>query len=357
MVVGAGLLGLSTAWQLARRGRDVLVLEGARVGHPGAGSRGLCRIFRLGYDDPRYVAMAKRALPLWREMEAETGSDLLRTTGQLTFGAGLSSLSAGLAAGGANFEWWSGAEARRHFPDVAAPGPAVFEPDSGVIHAEQCLKMLRLAVGAALHEEVAVVGLADGGSAVAVQTTRGTLRASVVVCCAGTGTASLLATTGVRLSLHASLEQVAYFASRHHVSAGLPVIVERAEPMIYALPTPDGGLFKVGRHQSSPRVDVARADLTPHPDDDRSLVAAVKRLLPGFGTRPVGSERCFYDNSPDQDFVVDRIGRIVVGAGTSGHGFKFGPLLGAMLANLAEGEAPGLEIGWLSASRAGLPAS
>jgi hypothetical protein len=93
VVVGAGLLGLSTAWHLMRRGRDVLVLERAQVGHPGAGSRGLCRIFRLGYDDPRYVVMAQQALPLWRELEADTGYSLLRTTGQLTFGPNLDALS------------------------------------------------------------------------------------------------------------------------------------------------------------------------------------------------------------------------------------------------------------------------
>jgi sarcosine oxidase len=240
---------------------------------------------------------------------------------------------------------------------VAAAGPAVFEPSSGVIHAEQALKALRLDVDGALHEGVGVVGLTDRASAVAVETNRGTVRASVVVCCAGTGTASLLATAGVRLGLQASLEQVAYFASRHRGSGGLPVIVERAEPMIYGLPTPDGALFKVGRHHSSPPVDVASADLTPDPVEDRPLAAAVARLLPGLGTRPVGSERCFYDNSPDQDFVVDRIGRIVVGAGTSGHGFKFGPLLGEMLADLAQAQAPRLEIGWLAASRPALAVS
>ena len=214
VVVGAGLLGLCTAWQLIRRGRDVLVLERAQVGHPGSGSRGLCRIFRLGYDEPRYVEMAKQALPLWRDLEAETGSALLTTTGQLTFGPGLDVLRAGLAAAGAVCELWSGAETARHFPEVAPPGPAVFEPESGVIHAERCLKMLRLAVDAALHEDVAVDRILADGSEVSLATTGGTVQASVVVCCAGPQTASLLATAGIRLSLWASVEQVAYFASR-----------------------------------------------------------------------------------------------------------------------------------------------
>jgi sarcosine oxidase len=354
VVIGAGLLGLSTAWQLIRRGRDVMVLETARVGHAGGGSKGLCRIFRLGYDDARYVDMAKQTLPLWRELEADTDSVLLTTTGQLTFGPGLEALRAGLAAAGAAFDVWSSNQSTRHFPDIEPPGPAVFEPDSGVIHAERCLKMLRLALEASLHEEVAAVRLADQGSAITVETTRGTITASTVVCCAGPWTASLLATAGIRLALWASLEQVAYFACRHSGLGRLPVIIERAKPMVYGLPTPDGGLFKFGRHQSSPPVDLERARLDPDPDDDRPLSAAVRRLLPGFGSRPVRSERCFYDNSPDEDFVIDRVGRIVIGAGTSGHGFKFGPLLGEILADLAQRLEPRVPIGWLGASRAAL---
>jgi sarcosine oxidase len=66
----------------------------------------------------------------------------------------------------------------------------------------------------------------------------------------------------------------------------------------------------------------------------------VGRLLPGLDPRPVGSERCFYDNSPDEGFVIDRVGRVVIGAGTSGHGFKFGPLWGVLLAALALGTVP-----------------
>ena len=74
------------------------------------------------------------------------------------------------------------------------------------------------------------------------------------------------------------------------------------------------------------------------------LEASAAALLRGFDPRATLVERCVYDNTDDEDFVVDRVGRIVVGAGTSGHGFKFGPLLGSLLAELARGEAPSLEL-------------
>jgi sarcosine oxidase len=81
-----------------------------------------------------------------------------------------------------------------------------------------------------------------------------------------------------------------------------------------------------------------------HAGDDpclgREITEVVRRYLPGYQPEPVASERCVYDNTADEDFVLDRVGPLVVGCGTSGHGFKFGPLLGEWLADLATGREP-----------------
>jgi sarcosine oxidase len=73
--------------------------------------------------------------------------------------------------------------------------------------------------------------------------------------------------------------------------------------------------------------------------------------LPGFDVDTAAIDTCPYDNTPDEDFVLDRIGDVVVGAGTSGHGFKFGPLLGALLADLVCGDAPAVPLDRFSAYR------
>jgi sarcosine oxidase len=148
---------------------------------------------------------------------------------------------------------------------------------------------------------------------------------------------------------------VAYFGSRDAdggAVSGLPVFIEWGEDMSYGLPVlgggPHAGLFKVSHH--TPGVPLEwydPADQAPMPDDDGLLDAlcrAVRRLLPGLDPTPVATERCVYDNSVDTDFVLDRIGSVVVGCGTSGHGFKFGPLLGQILADLAEGVAPPVDL-------------
>jgi sarcosine oxidase len=85
------------------------------------------------------------------------------------------------------------------------------------------------------------------------------------------------------------------------------------------------------------------------------LIDAAGRLLPALDPVPVATERCVYDNSGDTDFVLDRVGRVVVGCGTSGHAFKFGPLLGELLADLAEDRAPALDLSRFSLRRASPP--
>ena len=87
-------------------------------------------------------------------------------------------------------------------------------------------------------------------------------------------------------------------------------------------------------------IDDARRSLAPDPVVAGRLRAAAARILPGFHPEPVAHETCLYDNTADRDFIVDRHGRLVVGAGTSGHGFKFAPLLGEALACLALGRPP-----------------
>jgi sarcosine oxidase len=123
----------------------------------------------------------------------------------------------------------------------------------------------------------------------------------------------------------------------------MPIFISHsAAPMPYGLPVPDSPLYKIGLHQSGPAADPD----SQGQDEDAGLTARAARLaalhVPGYRPQPVRTERCIYDNTPGEDFIVDRAGRIVVGSGTSGHGFKFGPLLGGWLASLAAGDPDGL---------------
>jgi len=343
VVVGAGLLGLSAARALARRGRDVVVLEQAEVGHETAGSKGSCRIFRFGYGDPAYVTAVRRARALWSELEAECGQQLLFPTPQLTFGDQLTAVHQAMQAAGAPCELLPAAKAAARFPGVRAGGPVLLEPESCVTAADRALQALAAAVPQ-IRTAVRVTGLADDGRRVTVRTDAGPLSARAAIICAGPWTSGLLAGLGVTVPAVPTLEQVAYLVPAAGLvpagepDPGLPIFIRYGRQSPYGLPVPGSSLYKIGIHPSGPPVDPGCQDQGADPALAQRLALVARQYLPGLDPRPVRTERCVYDNSPDEDFIVDRIGNVVVGAGTSGHGFKFGPLFGEWLACLATGE-------------------
>lgn len=365
VVIGAGLLGLSAARSLSRRGWSVDVLEAAdAAGHPLSGSKGDARIFRLGYPQPNYVAMASAAGDLWRELEVDSGRQLLHVTGQLSFGDAelLEELAGALAehASAGTAEHITQQEARARFPGFIVPGPVLFEPRSGVLAAGQCLRALVETADFDVQTGTPVTALEDDGAGVLVRRADDRpVRADVVVDCAGPAALRLIGDRAPRVGAPPSLPQVSYFKPASSGSVDpthLPVFIEWGDAMVYGLPVfgpgPHAGTFKVSHHTAGPtlrRYDPSGAfppdldtDDTPHL---RALTDAVRRLLPALDPKPVATERCVYDNSADTDFVLDRVGNLVVGCGTSGHGFKFGPLLGELLADLADGTVPRFDLG------------
>jgi sarcosine oxidase len=237
-------------------------------------------------------------------------------------------------------------EARRRHPELALSGPVLWEPTAGVLAADRCLTALVRALtasGGEVREQTRVLSVADHDDGVTLATPAGSLRATVAVLCCGAWAPELLRPLGVTFGMVATREQIAYVAP---VGGGVlpevPVFIEWGEPSYYGLPTPTRGWYKLAEHGTGPAVDPtdARRSLTPDPVVGGRLRAAAARILPGFGSEPVAHETCLYDNTPDRDFIVDRHGRLVVGAGTSGHGFKFAPLLGEALACLAVGKRP-----------------
>jgi sarcosine oxidase len=362
IVIGAGLSGLSAAWSLSRRGWSVEVVEAANSArHPLAGSKGDARIFRLGYPQSHYVAMASAAGTLWRELEAQSGRQLLHVTGQLSFGDAelVEALAASLADHEGEGEPMTRHEAAARFPGFDVPGPALFEPRSGVLAADQCLDALVETGRFDVQAGSRVTRLDDDGQGVTVHCSGGrAVRTDVVVDCAGPGALPLLGEGVQGVGAPPSLPQVAYF--RAAPSGGidptrLPVFIEWGDSMVYGLPVfgsgPHAGTFKVSHHTPGPTLPGYDPSGVPAPGLDAddaahlgALTDAVRRLLPCLDPEPTATERCVYDNSADTDFVLDRIGNVVVGCGTSGHGFKFGPLLGELLADLADGAAPRFDL-------------
>jgi sarcosine oxidase len=368
VVVGAGLLGLAAGRALARRGVDVTVLDQASPGHVAGGSKGSCRVFRFGYNEPLYVTLVRQATPFWAELEDAAGGRLLHPTPQLTFGSQMGAVRDAMRQAGAACEQLSAEQAAERFPGVASIGEVLLEPDSAVIAADRTLAALARSVPE-IRVGVRVTGLADDGRRVLVSTmspdgsTRpegpaetastsaaaggtpagmvpGQIEADRVIVCAGPWTAGLLAAAGISVPAVATSEQVAYLVPAGRGDAavpGMPIFIHHGEDVPYGLPVPGSRQYKIGIHHDGVAVDPDHQVQTADAGLNLRIEQAARRFLPAFDPSPVSTERCVYDNSPDTDFVVDRIGNVVIGSGTSGHGFKFGPLIGEWLAALAAG--------------------
>jgi sarcosine oxidase len=359
-VVGGGLLGLSAARALRRSNRDVVVFEQASVGHRRCGSYGPSRIFRLGYPEPRYVEMAVAALDEWRELERESSTDLLTMTGQFSFGDNLDPLFEAMRRAGAPVEWASAADVAARFGPGGQGEWALFEPHSGVLAADECLRVLARTMGERLRENEPVTAVEHDPHGVTVRTTRATVHADVAIVCPGPWSTALLprllgpsASSGVRT--YATREHVAYIrplvASTPSAPIATPVFIAHGAPAVYGLPTPALGSYKIAYHHGGEIVDPLAASLEPDPAAVQALEAATRRWLPDYDPRATLVETCLYDNTPDEHFILDRVGRVVIGAGTSGHGFKFGPLLGELLADVATGAPPRFNLEMFSLRR------
>ena len=131
IVVGAGVMGAAAAWQVARSGRRVLLVDRFAAGHTHGASHGASRIYRQAYGSARYLRLAADALPLWRELEAETGAALLTTTGGVDHGdpASVAEIAATLAAHDVPHDWLDPDRAALLWPGMRFDGPVLHQPD------------------------------------------------------------------------------------------------------------------------------------------------------------------------------------------------------------------------------------
>ena len=339
LVIGGGAMGSAAAWHLARRGADVVVLERFGPGHANGSSHGATRIFRFAYPDEAYVRMAQAALPLWRELEQDSGEVLLETTGGLDIGdeEDVSPIEAALAAAGAQVARVPVTEVVDRWPAFAVDGADVVlhQPDAGRIWADRTVAALHTQVvhhggEVRYHEPVVSLSAATGHAA----TDADEYLAEVVVVAAGAWTPGLV--EGLpRLTV--TREQTFHFDPLDDDLAWPCFIHHRGadEAAIYGLETPGEGI-KVAEHGTG--AVVADPDVRSFDVDEigrQRVIRYVTERVPGVDPRPVTELTCLYNSTDDGSFVLRRDGRLVVGSACSGHGFKFTPLIGQRLADLA----------------------
>lgn len=341
-------MGSATARTLGARGVQTVLLEQFGLGHARGSSHGATRIFRFAYPDPGYVRMALIAREAWLQLQDEAGQDLLVTTGGLDAGPDASSCGAALAECGVRHSWLTDGAVRERFPQIAAePGERMLlQPDAGALlagRAVTAMQELARRDGVSIRDETPVLEIRPHGDRALLRTAAGEISARVAVVAAGGWNAPLLAGAVPRVPrLTVTLQQIRYFSAADPL--GWPTFIESQarRPTWYTVPAAGQAPgVKVASHAPGRVVDPAGG---PFDRVDPALEAEareyVRRRLPGLDPVGFGVETCLYTLTEDDDFVVDRSGPVVVGGGDSGHAFKFGPLLGEMLADLAVGQEP-----------------
>ena len=354
IIVGAGLAGAAAAYAAANRGLNVVVLEAFGPAHRNGSSHGSARIFRRAYPDPLYVRLTGQARERWHALEAEAGEGLLTLTGGIDFGAAREPerLHAVLTECGVPAELLPGQAAAERWPaiDFQGVGQVMYHADAGVIDPDRVIAaMLRLATarGADVRFDTPVDALApaSGGHGAVAATASETFEAPVAVVAAGAWIAPLLNGVVELPELTVTQQQVFHFApASGRAAEPWPVFIHfDGGGYRYGLPGGrDGGApgaVKIGEHDPGRATTAAGRDFRIDPASRDRVRAFVAARLPGLDPEPMNEASCLYTWTANEDFILDRPGGgpFVVASPCSGHGAKFAPLLGEVIAGLAAG--------------------
>jgi sarcosine oxidase len=350
VVVGLGALGSATAYQLADRGCQVLGLEQFELGHNRGASHDTSRILRRSYHTPSYVSLAGEAYDDWAALSLAAGEQLVTTTGGIDLfppdpAIPTADYTDSLDACGIPYEVLDAAQVAARWPRVRLPegGVALYQPDTGIVHAAKTVATLqRLAVarGAELRANCSARVKSADSDGIELETAAGVVRCRRLVVTADAWTNDVLADLGVELPLTVTQEQVTYFAPDDPAAFApgeFPVWIWMDEPSFYGFPTYGEATVKAGQDVGGQVTTASARSFEPNADNLMQLTKFMATTFPGSAAEVLHSVTCLYTLTPDRDFVVAPLPEhadIVVGLG-AGHGFKFTPTFGRLLADLA----------------------
>lgn len=375
LVLGGGAVGLFTALAAARRGARVRLLERLRSPNAESSHHGETRMIRCAYfEHPDYVALALTAWRLWEEFDrAHGGAPVLHATGGVYLGAPDGELVAGARAAAERHDLphacWDAAALKAQLPQFEAPvgALAVREERAGFLLCEEALRRAAAACDAAGVEriegaEVRALEVDADGAPSALSADGARHAATAVADARGPG----MAAAGLPWSLRTTRQALGWFAPAQPAACApgrLPVWAcdaaiagESGGGIFYGFPLlPGASAVKAARHVPGAPAP-PHGPLTPASHELDDVARALRRILPAAAGPLLRAEVCRYTMSADGHFLLDRHpsgARGAACAGLSGHGFKFAPVLGQALAELALDGATTLPVAFLRADRPG----
>jgi sarcosine oxidase len=364
-IVGLGAMGSAAAWHLTRRGLRVIAFDRHSPPHSWGSTHGHSRIIREAYyEHPLYVPLVQRAYGLWREIEADTGVALLQVTGGVMVGARDSVVVRGAEESARRHNLpsatWTATELRSRVPALRVPDDfvALWEPRAGMLRPEsavECMLGSARRRGAELLFDTPVTGWRPDGSSILVATAAHDYRAKRVIVAAGPWIGRLLPHTRLPVTVERAV-QFWFEAGANpalHRPNQLPIfIVEAAGQYFYGLPDQGHGV-KLAEHHSGEKTTADGVRRVVDESEREAIRALARTWLPGLGEL-VDQSVCLYTNTPDGHFVIDRVPDhpgVILASACSGHGFKFAPVIGEILADVATDRTPPFDLAPFRLSR------
>jgi len=349
-IIGAGTMGSAAAFHLAGRGYRVIAFERFHLIHEFGSHSGRTRILRHAYhESPDYVPLVLRADELWLELEESGESPLLIRTGGLDMGPkGCSFVVGALEAcrvHGLPCEQLGAEEIMKRWPQFRIPDSweACYNAQAGFLIVDRCMQAhIRgaRARGAQICEEEKVISFRNQGSRVEIRTDKAVYEVGRLIVCAGSWTSWILADLGLPLVVRR--KTLAWLRPKNpgdFVPEKFPIfITESEEGAFYGLALYDHPGVKIANHYGGLQVHPDQVDRTLHENEAVEMKNFVRKYLPGITEEVLEGKICLYTLTPDEHFILDfhpKEGNVVIAAGFSGHGFKFAPVIGEILADLS----------------------
>lgn len=364
IIIGSGSVGAAAGYYATQSGLNVLMTDAHLPPHKEGSHHGDTRLIRHAYGEgEKYVPLVLRAQQLWEQLAAESGEAVFDRTGVINIGPADSTFLANVAQSAAQWqlavEKLDAPSLMARWPEIRVPDDYIglFEADSGVLRSELAVKTwIRLAkeAGCAQLFNCPVTALHHHEDGISIDTREGTFHGKKVLVSAGTWVQKLLP----ELPIQPVRKVFAWFQAdgRYSIKNKFPAFTGEMPngDQYYGFPAEDNEL-KIGRHNGGQLISDAqqRKPFGEEPGDGSECFAFLRQFLPGIGGCLYGAS-CTYDNSPDEDFIIDTLPGspdTLIVTGLSGHGFKFAPVLGEIACEFAHGKRSHFDLQPFSLSR------
>ena len=375
IVLGVGSMGSATCYYLAKRGYKVLGLEQFDISHGFGSHAGQSRIIRKAYfEHPDYVPLLEKAYENWKTFEDETGEQLYIKTGLLYAGTSNNEMIKGVKNSSSLYdielEKLNRVDVAKRFHQFRFPEnfEVLFEPEAGFITPEKAIRLYAAQAtknNATIYSNEKVIEWRKDGTGIIVKTDKSSYQCNKLIITTGAWAGKMI--PGFTDKIRVTRQFVAWIKTKDDMQFALNnfpcwmVGDDEKHGCYYGFPLLDTKKFgeptglKLAHHFPKEVTDPDKVDRLATEKDIQNLKYCLDKYLPGVFDSILSTKICLYANSPDENFIIDKLPgyeeNVSIACGFSGHGFKFASVVGEILADLAINGKTDHPIKFLNAKR------